>query len=153
MRILWNVLLGLAAAACALALLFQGFAFTAMSPQLMLWLKILGTLCCQWFFLRVTKKKLLQLVPVMASGLVAVWGFFLYLTSPSWLHATFSHFVRDYALYLLVCLGFLLLRWLLPRIWRIIRKAIRNYRRQKKEVTPPPQGYAKKKKTNKGAKR
>ena len=153
MRILWNVLLGLAAATCAQALLFQGFALTAMSSKMILWLKILGTLCCQWFFLRISKKKVLQVIPLMAAGIVAVWGFFLYLTSPSWLHATFAHFVSDYALYLLICLGVLVLKWLLPRIWRVIRNAIRNQRRKKKEATPPPQGYAKKKKNIKGAKR
>lgn len=152
MRILWNVLLGLTAAASALALLFQGFAFTAMSPQLMLWLKILGTLCCQWFFLRISNKRVIQAIPLMLSGIAAVWGFFLYLTSPSWLHATFAHFVRDYALYMLICLGVLLLQWLLPRIWRAIRKAIRARRRKQKASTPPPEGYAKKKKTKKGAK-
>ena len=153
MRILWNVLLGLTAAASAAALLLQGFAFTALSPELILWLKILGTLCCQWFFLRITKKMILQSIPLMVSGIIAVWGFFLYLTSPSWLHATFAHFVSDYALYSLVCLGVLVLKWLLPRIWRVIRNAIRNQRRKKKEATPPPQGYAKKKKNIKGAKR
>ena len=54
---------------------------------------------------------------------------------------------------LLICLGVLLLKWLLPRLWRSIRKAIRSRKRQKKESTPPPRGYEKKKKISKGAKR
>lgn len=153
MKTLWNVLLGLTSAACVLALLFQGFAFTALSPSLMLWLKILGTLCCQWFFLRISKKKILQAIPLMVSGIVAVWGFFLYLTSPSWLHATFAHLISDYVLYLLVCLAVLMLRWLLPRIWRAIRKAIRARRKKQKTSSPPPRGYEKKKKIKKGAKK
>ena len=113
-------------------------------------LKILGTLCCQWFFLRISRNRLVQAIPMMIAGILAVWGFFLYLTSPSWLHATFSNFVSDYALYLLICLGVMLLKWLIPRIWRSIRKAIRENKRKKKEATPPPRGYAKQKKTIKG---
>jgi hypothetical protein len=61
--------------------------------------------------------------------------------------------VTVYALYLLICLGVLLMKWLLPRLWRSIRKAIGSQRRQKKESTPPPRGYEKKKKISKGAKR
>ena len=151
MKTVWNVLLGLTAAACALALLFQGFAFTALSPQFMLWLKIGGTVCCQWFFLRISKKAVIQAIPFMVSGIVAVWGFFLFLTSPSWLHATFAHFISDYAMYVLICLGVMLLGWLIPRIWRIICKSVRTRRKKKKETAPPPEGYAKKKR--KGAKR
>ena len=152
MKTVWNVLLSLTAAACALALLFQGFAFTALSPQLMLWLKILGTVCFQWFFLRISRKKVVQAIPLMVSGIVAVWGYFLYLTSPSWLHATFRHFLSDYALYALICLGVMVIKWLIPRIWRAVRKAIRERGMKKKETTPPPEGYAKKKKIKKGAK-
>ena len=153
MKTVWNVFLGITAAASAAVLLLQSFALTALSPSMILWLKILGTLCCQWFFLRITRNKLLQAVPTIAAGIVAIWGFFLYLTSPSWLHATFDKFVTVYALYLLICLGVLLMKWLLPRLWRSIRKAIRSQRRQKKESTPPPRGYEKKKKISKGAKR
>lgn len=151
MRIVWNVLLGLTAAVCALALLFQCFAFTAMSPTLSFWARVLGTLCCQWFFLRISRKKLLQALPLMIASVAAVWGFFLYLTSPSWRNATFGGFLSDYALYAIVCLLVLFLSWLLPRLYRSIRKAIRSNIRKKKEATPPPQGYAKKAK--KGAKR
>ena len=153
MRILWNVLLGLTTAAAAAALLLQGFAVTALSPSLILWLKIGGTLCCQWFFLRISKKKIIQSIPVIASGIAAIWGFFLFLTSPSWLHATFAHFVSDYALYVLICLGVLLLSWLIPRLWRVVRKTIRARRKKKKASSPPPRGYEKKKKVTKGAKR
>lgn len=150
MRIVWNVFLGLAAAACALALLFQGFAFTALSPALSFWLRIVGTVCCQWFFLRICRKKLAQAVPMMASALAAVWGFFLYLTSPSWRNATFRDFVSDYAIYAIACGLVLILSWLLPRLIHRIKQAVRNNIRRKNGSTPPPQGYAKKKK--KGAK-
>ena len=150
MKTVWNVFLGLIAAASAAVLLLQGFALTALSPSMILWLKIAGTFCCQWFFLRISRNKLLQAIPMMIAGILAVWGFFLYLTSPSWLHATFAHFVSDYALYLLICLGVMLLKWLLPRIWHFFRNAIREKTRKKKEATPPPRGYAKKKRTIKG---
>ena len=150
MKTVWNVFLGLIAAASASVLLLQSFALSALSPSMILWLKILGTLCCQWFFLRISRNRLVQAIPMMIAGILAVWGFFLYLTSPSWLHATFSNFVSDYALYLLICLGVMLLKWLIPRIWRSIRKAIRENKRKKKEATPPPRGYAKQKKTIKG---
>lgn len=150
MKTVWNVFLGLTAAASAAVLLLQSFALTALSPSMILWLKILGTLCCQWFFLRISKKHVVQAIPLMVAGVLAVWGFFIFLTSPSWLHATFDNFVTVYALYALVCLGVLLLKWLLPRIWRSIRNAIRAKQRKKKEATPPPRGYAKQRKTIKG---
>ena len=153
MRILWNVLLGLTAAASAAVLLLQNFAFTALSPSLVLWLKILGTICCQWFFLRISNKALIRIIPLIVSGIAAVWGFFIFLTSPSWLHATFANFISDYAMYALICLGVLLLQWLIPRIIYSIRKKIRARRKKKKNATPPPQGYEKKKKNSKGANR
>ena len=152
MKTVWNVFLGLTAAASAAVLLLQSFALTALSDSLILLLRILGTVCCQWFFLRISKKKVVQAIPLMVSGIVAVWGFFLYLTSPSWLHETFSHFVSYYGLYVLICLGVLLISWLIPRILYAIRRNIRARRRKKKNATPPPQGYAKKKKSIKGAK-
>ena len=151
MKTAWNVLLGLTAAACALALLFQGFAFSALSPALALWMKILGAVCCQWFFLRISPKKFIQAIPLMVSGIFAVWGFFLFLTSPSWIHATFSDFLADYAFYAIVCGSVIFLSWLLPRLFHRIRKNVQTRIRRKKEATPPPQGYAKQK--HKGAKR
>lgn len=151
MKTVWNVLLGLTAAVCALALLFQGFAFTALSPFLALCLKIVGTLCCQWFFLRISRNKLVQAVPLMVSGILAVWGFFLFLTSPSWIHATFSDFLADYASYAIVCGIVIFLSWLLPRLFQRIRQNIQSKIRRKKEATPPPRGYAKQK--SKGVKR
>ena len=153
MKTVWNVFLGLTAAASAAVLLLQRFALTELTPSMILWLKILGTLCCQWFFLGITRKKVVQAIPFILSGILAVWGFFLYLTSPSWLHATFDKFVTKYAMYVLICLGVLLMKWLIPRIWRAIRKAVRAKHRKKKESTPPPRGYEKQKKIIKGAKR
>ena len=65
MKTVWNVFLGLTAAASAAVLLLQHFALTEVTPSMISWLKILGTLCCQWFFLRISKKKVVQAIPFM----------------------------------------------------------------------------------------
>lgn len=146
MRIVWNVLLGLAAVASAMVLLFQSFAFPTITPDACLALRIAGSVCCQWFFLRITDKKALQAIPLYIAGAFAVWGFFLYLTSPSWLGATFSALISDYVIYAIGCLFVCAMAWLLPRIFRLIRRAIKKRLRSKKSKQDLPRGYGKQKK-------
>lgn len=126
MNIVWNVILGLGAAVSAAALLLQGFVFPALSTGVMVLLRILVAVCLQWLFLRLIQKKVLRCFPALAASCFACWGFFLYLTSPSWRNATFSDFMADYASWLGGCLLILLLGWLLPRLIPRLKKAIRK---------------------------
>lgn len=132
MRIVWNVLLGLCAATCAAALLLQGFGIPPLSGTVIILLRIGGVFCLQWLFRRLFKNTLLRCVPALAAGCWACWGYFLFLTSPSWRNATFGAFLADYFSYLGGCLLFFALSWLLPRLIPRIRKAIRRAARKRR---------------------
>lgn len=134
MKILWNVLLGLGAAVSAAALLLQGFAFPALSASSLVLLRIAGGACLQWLFLRLWQRKPVQVIPALAAAVWAVWGFFLYLTSPSWRNATFGGFLADYTAYLGGCLLVCALAWLLPRLIPRIKKAIRKKLRKRQKA-------------------
>lgn len=134
MKIVWNILLGFGAALSAAALLFQGFAFPALSPAVMVVLRIAGAACLQWLFLRLWPKKLIRAIPALIAGCFAVWGFFLYLTSPSWRGATFGDLMADNISYLGGCLLVFGLAWLLPRLIPRVKKAIRKKLRKRKKA-------------------
>ena len=126
MKILWIILLGLGAAACAAVLVLQGFGLPPVSAGACVLLRIAGAVCLQWLFLRAFHKKAIQALPILAAALWSVWGFFLYLTSPSWRGATFGGFLSDYASYLLGCGLVWMMAFLIPRIVPRVRKAIRS---------------------------
>ena len=84
-------------------LIFQGFAAPHLSPFGNLCLRILAAGSGQWLICRKARTDLVRLIPAVCLSFFAVWGFFLLLTSPSWQHATFGGFLRDYASPALVC--------------------------------------------------
>ena len=140
MKLFFNILLGLLSAACAAALLLQGFVI----PDLGFWpdlgLRIGLALFLQILMLRVTTKKLVRYSPLMVSAIAAVWGFFLLLSSPSWRNATIGGFLYDYASFFAVCAfvcGFTLaLPWLKGKL-RQLRKTLRRRRKMKKNKDIP----------------
>jgi len=103
MRRFWNFLLGLGTGVCLFFLIFQGFA----APSLPVWadvlLRFLAALCLQWLLLRTGKTVWIRTLPLGSAALLAVWGFFLFLTSPSWQSATLWHFLADYGTPLAGC--------------------------------------------------
>ena len=118
MTIFLNILLGLATAAASALLLLQGFVLPDLAPWIDVLLRIGAAFFAQWLFFRACQKKALKCFPLLIAALVTVWGYFLYLTSPSWRNATFGHFLGDYASFFLACAAFWGLRWLLPRATR-----------------------------------
>ena len=124
MTIFVNILLGLAAAAASALLLLQGFVLPDLAPWIDVLLRIGSAFFAQWLFFRACQKKVLKFLPLLIAALVTVWGYFLYLTSPSWQNATLLHFFSDYASLLLACAGFWGLRWLLPRLLPRLKKGI-----------------------------
>ena len=124
MTIFVNILLGLAAAAASALLLLQGFGLPNLAPWIDVLLRIGAAFFAQWLFFRVCQKKALKCFPLLIAALVTVWGYFLYLTSPSWRNATFGHFLGDYASFFLACAAFWGLRWLLPRLLPRMKKGI-----------------------------
>ena len=137
MKLLWNILLGIAAFLSAAVLLLQGFALPAITPAVSVLLRICAAIAIQWLFLRLFRKKWLRALPILLTSVAAVWGFFLYLTSPSWRNATFGLFMADYASPALGCAAVWAMNWLLPRLIPRIRKAIKaaKKRRKKKKVS------------------
>ena len=140
MKLFVNILLGLLSAACAAALLLQGFVI----PDLGFWpdlgLRIGAVLFLQILMLRATRKKLVRYIPLMISAIAAVWGFFLLLTSPSWRNATVGGFFYDYVTFFGTCVfvcGFALaLPWLKGKL-RQLRKALRRRRKMKQNKNIP----------------
>ena len=124
MTIFLNILLGLATAAASALLLLQGFVLPDLAPWIDVLLRIGAAFFAQWLFFRACQKKALKCFPLLIAALVTVWGYFLYLTSPSWRNATFGHFLGDYASFFLACAAFWGLRWLLPRLLPRMKKGI-----------------------------
>ena len=133
MKILWNILLGIFSFLCIAALVFQGFVLPSFSLTLSVLLRLGAAFCAQWLFARVFRKKWLRYLPVLLTAMAAVWGFFLYLTSPSWRNATFGLFMADYASPALSCAAFWGLNWLLPRLWPSLKHAVKRFRKRRKK--------------------
>lgn len=132
MKIFFNTILGICAIACALLLLFQGFLFPALGDALNVTLRISLGIFSQWLFLGIARRPAVKAIPTMLFLAVAFWGFFLLLTMPGWLGATFGGFMANYASFLMGCLFLLAMAWFLPRLWRLIRTIIRRNIKTKK---------------------
>lgn len=138
MKTFINILLSLLSAACAAALLLQGFVI----PELGFWpelgLRIGVALFLQLLMLRISRKKLVRYIPLMASAVAAVWGFFLLLTSPSWRNATVGGFLYDYVTFFGTCAlacGFALaLPWLRGKLRRFIKKRKHQKKLQQQKI-------------------
>lgn len=126
MKTVFHTFLGLCAIACALALLFQGFMFPALGSSLSILLRIILGITSQWLFISIFQRPVTKAIPTMISLGIAFWGFFLLLTSPSWLGVTFGIFFRDYATFLVGCLIVLIMSRFLPWLWQLIITIIRR---------------------------
>lgn len=131
MKLFCNILLGLLALLSILLLVFQGFLIPALATWLCVLLRLVGAICLQLLLLRTAQKKWIQALPAIAAGVMAVWGFFLWLTSPSWRGVTFTVFFGDYAMPLAGCALVWLLHVFKPQLRRT-RKYLK--RRIKKHI-------------------
>lgn len=96
MRTFFNFFLCVLFLICILLLCFQGFAFPALSYLSRLLLRCLAASSFQWLICRTALRSFPKIIPLLICGILCIWGFFLYLTSPSWQNATFSGFLQDY---------------------------------------------------------
>lgn len=133
MKLFLNILLGLLCAACAAALILQGFLFPALPGWADILLRMGGAAFGQILMLRLTKKKLVRYLPLMVSAMAAVWGFFLLLTSPSWRNATVGGYLHDYASFFGGCLLVVLLALARPRLKKGMKKLRRSIKRRRKQ--------------------
>jgi len=132
MKIVWNILLGILSFLCVAVLVLQGFALPSLPRAALLWLRIGAVFFAQWLFARAFQKKWLRCLPLLLASLATVWGYFLYLTSPSWRNATFGNFMSDYASLVLGCCAYWVLRWLLPRLFPRIRRSVKASLKRRK---------------------
>lgn len=136
MKLFCNILLGLCAVLAVALLVLQGFLLPALAGWVCVLLRIAGAVCLQLLLLRVTENRLVQAIPLMAAGALAVWGFFLYLTSPSWLGATFGSFLADYAAPLFGCCLVWLSGFLQPWLYRLRKRLKRRKKPAGKKKRP-----------------
>lgn len=133
MKILWNIVLGLLSVLSAAVLILQDFVLPALTPALSVILRLVMAVCVQTLFLRFFEKRIVQYIPILAAAVCTIWGFFLYLSSPSWVGVTFQSFLADYATFLLGCCLVWGASWLAPRLLPRIKKALKARKRAKKK--------------------
>jgi hypothetical protein len=133
MKIFVNILLGLFSAACAAALVLQGFLFSALPGWADFLLRLGCGLFAQILLLRLSGKKLVQYLPLEISAVACLWGFFLLLTSPSWRNATVGGFFQDYVSFFCGCLLVVIFDLLRPRLKKAMKKLRRELKRRRKQ--------------------
>jgi len=84
-----------------LVLLFWPFA--QWSGMMALALRVVPALCLQVLLCRVGKYEVVKVLPLVLTGLLALWGTYLYCTSPSWVNAELSDLLADYCSPFLGC--------------------------------------------------
>lgn len=115
MRQFCNVLLMVILGICVYLMAFQGFAAPEIPTLGDALLRFLASLCLQLLTLRMGRKEIVCYGPMAAAFLIAVWGFFLFLTSPSWQGTVFGAALADYLTPICGCVtGWLIHRKLYP---------------------------------------
>ena len=139
MAVFINVLLGILGVGCLFPLVMGSFLFPDLPAFLNVLLRILAAVFIQWLFCRLWKKKpLLKWLPVMVTGAAATWGFFLYLSAPSWVNAGFGAFMRDYGTFFISCLATIFLWTVLRRVRRRVRQERVRKRALQQSMGMPP---------------
>lgn len=109
MRQVYMVVLGFSFCVCLYLVAFQGFAAPNLPTAVDALLRFCGGVCIQLMALRLRRYYLLRKAPLFLGCVLAVWGLFLFLTSPSWQGSTFGLFLSHYGTPVLGCAAALLL--------------------------------------------
>ena len=88
-----NILLTLAVI-LPLTLLF--WPFVQWNDTVSLMLRVIPSLSAQILLCRVGKRIWIKAIPTVITGAVALWGIYLYFTSPHWVTATVCGLLSDY---------------------------------------------------------
>lgn len=93
-------------------LMFQGFGLPNVPLGGDVVLRILAAACVQVFVVSRFKSQLLRAAPLLAAGLIVLWGGFLFITSDAWENASFGGYFADYCTpFLGCCAARLMWRW------------------------------------------
>ena len=87
-------------------LVFQGFGFPSISPFWNVLLRIVAAGCIQCFFLGTRWPKVLKGLPLFATGCLALWACWMYLTI--WKHTSFLTLTCEFLSPVLICTTVLL---------------------------------------------
>ena len=98
-----NVSAGIVLCASLFVLLMQGFGLPPIGSVLDLILRIVGAASAQVLFCVNIKQPWLRIIPIVLTVAFALWGGWLFLTSDSWVNATFGEYFADYCTPALGC--------------------------------------------------
>jgi len=90
----------------SLVLLFWPFA--TWHGIMALILRIIPAIAVQALVCRICKSNIVRAIPTLFTGAFAVWGIYLYCTSPHWSNATVGDLIADYVSPFVCCIVVLL---------------------------------------------
>ena len=115
MRQFCNFLLAVILGVSVYLMAFEGFTAPEIPTLGDALLRFLAALCLQLLTLRTGRKEIVRFAPIVLSFFLAVWGFFLFLTSPSWQGVVLGAALADYLMPVVGCtVGWLIHRKLYP---------------------------------------
>ena len=71
-------------------------------------LRIVPAIAVQALVCRISKSNIVRAIPALLTGALAVWGTYLFFTSPHWSNATAGDLIADYASHFIGCIAVLL---------------------------------------------
>lgn len=90
--------------------------FAMWNDVMLLILRIIPTFAIQILLCRVGKYTIIKMIPLLLTGGLAVWGSYLFYTSPHWISATFwGSLIADYVSPFICCVVTII-------IWRFSKK-------------------------------
>ena len=106
-----NILL-VAAVIVPVAFLFWPFA--EWNNVMSVILRVIPSVAVQLLFCRMWKPNIVKTIPALLTGAFAVWGTYLFFTSPHWSNATVGSLIADYVSPFICCI-FVLTTYLLEK--------------------------------------
>ena len=67
-------------------------------------LRVIPSVAVQLLFCRMWKPNIVKTIPALLTGAFAVWGTYLYFTSPHWNNATVGDLIADYVSPFICCI-------------------------------------------------
>ena len=98
-----NMVAGIVLCVSLFVLLMQGFALPSIGAASNFLLRIVAAASAQILFCANIKQTWLRIIPIVLTAACALWGGWLFLTSDSWVNATFWGYFADYCTPTLGC--------------------------------------------------
>ena len=86
----------------SIALLFWPFAMW--NDVMSVILRVIPSAAVQLLFCRMCKSNGVKTIPVLLTGAFAIWGTYLFITSPHWSNATVGSLIADYVSPFICCI-------------------------------------------------